>query len=49
VIERDPVRTTSDRSIAKWYDAQILTLDQRGFGVFRLPGQGKKRPAVVVL
>jgi predicted nucleic acid-binding protein len=30
-------------------DAQILTLDQRGFGVFRLPGQGKKRPAVVVL
>lgn len=28
-------------------DSQILTLDQRGFGVFRLPGQGKKRPATV--
>ena len=30
-------------------EAQILTLDQRGFGVFRLPGQGKKRPAAVLL
>lgn len=30
-------------------EAQILTLDQRGFGVFRLPGQGKKRPATVPL
>jgi uncharacterized protein len=32
-------------------DAQILTLDQRGFGVFRLPGQGKgkKGPATVSL
>lgn len=30
-------------------NAQILTLDQRGFGVFRLPGQGTKRPATVAL
>ena len=30
-------------------DARILTLDQRGFGVFRLPGQAKKRPATVQL
>jgi uncharacterized protein len=30
-------------------EALILTLDQRGFGVFRLPGQGKKRPATVML
>ncbi len=32
-------------------DARILTLDQRGFGVFRLPGQGKgkKGPATVSL
>lgn len=27
-------------------EAQILTLDQRGFGVFRLPG-ARKRPATV--
>lgn len=30
-------------------ESRILTLDQRGFGVFRLPGQGKKRPATVQL
>lgn len=30
-------------------DAQILTLDQRGFGVFRLPGQARKVPKVVAL
>jgi uncharacterized protein len=30
-------------------EAQILTLDERGFGVFRLPGQGRKRPAAVQL
>lgn len=30
-------------------EAQILTLDRRGFGVFRLPGQGRKRPAAVQL
>ncbi len=32
-------------------EAQILTLDQRGSGVFRLPGQGKrgKVPATVAL
>ena len=30
-------------------EARILTLDERGFGVFRLPGQGKKRPATVLL
>lgn len=30
-------------------EAQILTLDKRGFGVFRLPGQGRKRPAAVQL
>ena len=30
-------------------DSRILTLDQRGFGVFRLPGQGKKRPATIDL
>ncbi len=30
-------------------EVQILTLDQRGFGVFRLPGQSKKRPAAVLL
>lgn len=30
-------------------EAQILTLDQRGFGVFRLPGQSRKRPAAVQL
>lgn len=29
-------------------DARILTLDQRRFGVFRLPGQGKK-PSTVLL
>ncbi len=29
--------------------AQIITLDQRGFGVFRLPGLAKKQPAVVRL
>jgi uncharacterized protein len=31
------------------HEALILTLDQRGFAVFRLPGQAKKRPAMVVL
>lgn len=30
-------------------DARILTLDERGFGVFRLPGQTRKRPATVAL
>jgi hypothetical protein len=30
-------------------EARILTLDQRGFAVFRLPGQARKRPATVVL
>lgn len=30
-------------------DAEILTLDQRGFGVFRLPGQVRKMPKVVAL
>ena len=30
-------------------ESQILTLDQRGFGVFRLPGQARKRPAAVQL
>lgn len=30
-------------------ESRILTLDQRGFGVFRLPGQAKKRPATVGL
>ena len=29
--------------------ARILTLDERGFGVFRLPGQARKRPVVVPL
>jgi uncharacterized protein len=28
-------------------NAEIVTLDQRGFGVFRLPGAGKKIPSVV--
>lgn len=31
------------------HEARILTLDERGFGVFRLPGQGKKGPAMVLL
>ncbi len=30
-------------------DSRILTLDRHGFGVFRLPGQAKKRPATVQL
>jgi uncharacterized protein len=30
-------------------EAQILTLDERGFGVFRLPGLSRKRPAAVRL
>jgi uncharacterized protein len=30
-------------------NARILTLDQRGFGVFRLPSQSRKRPAAVLL
>jgi len=30
-------------------DAEILTLDQRGFGVFRLPGQARKMPKVIAL
>jgi predicted nucleic acid-binding protein len=30
-------------------DTEILTLDQRGFGVFRLPGQGRKMPKVIGL
>jgi uncharacterized protein len=30
-------------------EARILTLDQRGFAVFRLPGQARKRPATVAL
>lgn len=30
-------------------DSRILTLDQRGFGVFRLPGQARKRPETVQL
>jgi uncharacterized protein len=30
-------------------DSRILTLDERGFGIFRLPGQAKKRPARVQL
>jgi predicted nucleic acid-binding protein len=29
--------------------SKILTLDERGFGVFRLPGQPRRRPAVVAL
>jgi predicted nucleic acid-binding protein len=29
--------------------SQILTLDQRGFGVFRLPGQSRKAPKVIAL
>jgi predicted nucleic acid-binding protein len=31
------------------HDSRILTLDQRGFGVFRLPQHGKKRPATIKL
>lgn len=30
-------------------DSRILTLDERGFGVFRLPGTGKKKAATVAL
>jgi len=30
-------------------EARILTLDQRGFGVSRMPGQGRKPPATVPL
>jgi uncharacterized protein len=30
-------------------NSRILTLDRRGFGVFRLPGQARKKPATVLL
>lgn len=29
--------------------SNILTLDERGFGVFRLPGQARKKPATIPL